>query len=264
MLCKICGHPSSAWSKALILKKYLVQYYCCEKCGFIQTENPYWLDESYKDAIARSDLGLATRNIVFTRLTRAIILAFFDCNARFIDYGGGYGLLARLMRDGGLDFYRYDKFAPNLFAQGFEADKEGNNQYELLTAFEVFEHLVSPLDEIRQMLRFSRSILFTTSLVAVPPPTLESWWYYSLDHGQHVALYTLRSLKVLAQKSNLNLYSNQHSIHLLTGKKLSQTAFRFISYWPVSRLANFLLCKRLAHRSLLPSDYMALTGKRLY
>ena len=263
MLCKICGRPSPAWSKALILKKYTVQYYCCEQCGFIQTEEPYWLNESYADAIARNDIGMASRNIAMTGLTQAIILACFDCNARFIDYGGGYGLLVRLMRDRGLDFYRYDRYTPNLFAQGFEANNEGNDQYELLTAIEVFEHLANPMDEIRQMLRFSHSILFTTFLVHVPPPSLESWWYYSLDHGQHVALYTLRSLEVLAQKLNLNLYSNQHSFHLLTDRKLSQTAFRFISRGMVSRLINFMLRKRLAHRSLLPSDYMALTGKSI-
>ena len=123
--------------------------------------------------------------------------------------------------------------------------------------------LVNPLDEIRQMMLYSSSILFSTFLFPVPPPDLESWWYYSLDHGQHVAFYTLQSLKVLAQKLNLNLYSNQHSFHLLTDKKLSQTAFRFISHGMVSRLVNFMLRKRLAHRSLLPSDYMALTGKSI-
>jgi len=263
MNCKICRQPASLFSVNTILGKYEISYHRCDTCGFIQTEEPYWLNESYADAIARSDIGMASRNIDMTGLTRAIILSFFDCNARFIDYGGGYGLLVRLMRDRGMDFYRYDRYAPNLFAQGFEADQEGNHQYELLTAFEVFEHLVNPLDEIRQMMHYSSSILFSTLLVPVPPPALESWWYYSLDHGQHVALYTLQSLKVLAQKLNLNLYSDQHSFHLLTDKKLSQTAFRFISRGMVSRLLYFMLRKRLAHRSLLPSDYMALTGGRL-
>lgn len=263
MLCKICGRSSSAWSKARILKKYTVQYYCCEYCGFIQTEEPYWLNESYEAAITRSDIGMASRNISMTGLTQAMILAYFDCNARFIDYGGGYGLLARLLRDRGLDFYCYDRYAPNLFAQGFEANIKGNDQYELLTAIEIFEHLANPMDEISQMLHFSHSILFTTFLVQLPPPPLESWWYYSLDHGQHVAFYNLRTLEVLAQKLNLNLYSNMHSFHLLTDRKLSQTAFRFISHGKVARLAIFILRKRLAHRSLLPSDYLALTGKSI-
>lgn len=263
MLCKICGCPSSAWAKALILKKYMVQYFCCTQCGFIQTEEPYWLHEAYTDTIAPSDIGLVSRNISLAELTEAIILTFFNCNARFIDYGGGYGLLVRLMRDHGLDYYHYDRYALNLFAQGFEGDKQGNHQYELLTAFEVLEHLSDPIGEIRQILSFSRSILFTTTLASVPPPDLESWWYYSRDYGQHVAIYTLQSLKILALKLNLNLYSNQHSFHLLTDIKLSQTAFKFVSHRQVSRLATFMLRTRLTHRSLLPSDYMALTGKRL-
>jgi hypothetical protein len=263
MLCKICECPSSAWAKALVLKKYLVQYYHCEYCGFIQTEEPYWLEESYSEAIARNDIGLVGRNLAMTGLTSATILTFFDCNARFVDYGGGYGLFVRLMRDHGMDFYRNDKYAPNLFAQGFEADEAGNYPYELLTAFEVFEHLVNPLNEIQQMMLYSRSILFTTFLVPVPSPALEAWWYYSLDHGQHISLYTLQSLKVLAQKLNLNLYSNQRSFHLLTDKKLSRTLFEFVSRGKISMLVNFILYKRLAHQSFLPSDYVALTGKNL-
>lgn len=263
MRCKICECTSTVWAKALVLKKYAVQYYRCENCNFIQTEEPYWLDESYTDAIAHNDIGLASRNIVMTGLTRAVILSFFDCNARFMDYGGGYGLLVRLMRDRGLDFYRSDKYAPNLFAQGFEADIEGSRQYELLTAFEVFEHLFNPMDEIRQMSLYSRNILFSTFLVPVPPPDLESWWYYSLEYGQHVALYSFQSLKVLAQRLNLNLYSNQRSFHLLTEKKISQAAFRFISSGMVSRLVNFMLRNRLANQSLLPSDYQVLTGKSI-
>jgi len=72
----------------------------------------------------RCDLGLVCRNIALAGLTHAIILVFFNCNARFIDYGRGYVLLVRIMRDRGLDVYRSDKYAQNLFAQGFEADEK--------------------------------------------------------------------------------------------------------------------------------------------
>lgn len=261
MHCKICERVSPAWAKTLVLKKYNVQYYQCENCGFIQTEEPYWLSEAYSDAIARNDIGLVNRNLEMIAPTRAVLLSFFDCNARFIDYGGGYGLFVRLMRDRGLDFDRADKYAPNLFAQGFDAEEEGVHQYELLTAFEVFEHLVNPLDEIRRMLLYSRSILFSTFLLPVPPPDLEQWWYYSLDYGQHVALYTWRSLEVMAQKLNLNFYSNGMSFHLLTEKKISPAMFRFISHGKAARLANFVLRQRLMHQSLLAPDYLALTEK---
>jgi hypothetical protein len=44
----------------------------------------------------------------------------FDANNRFIDYGGGYGLFVRLMRDAGFDYYWFDKFCDNVLSKGFE------------------------------------------------------------------------------------------------------------------------------------------------
>ena len=47
---------------------------------------------------------------------------FFKSNGSIVDYGGGYGLLVRLMRNSGFDFYRYDPYCANFFAKGFEVD----------------------------------------------------------------------------------------------------------------------------------------------
>jgi hypothetical protein len=40
--------------------------------------------------------------------------------------------------------------------------------------------------------------MFSTLLVPEPAPKLEDWWYYGLEHGQHIAFYTRKSLAVLA------------------------------------------------------------------
>ncbi|HET9908185.1 MAG TPA: hypothetical protein VFQ23_16155, partial [Anaerolineales bacterium] len=61
MQCNICDATSLPLAKALVLKKHEVQYYACVNCGFIQTERPYWLEEAYSSAIARSDIGLIGR-----------------------------------------------------------------------------------------------------------------------------------------------------------------------------------------------------------
>jgi len=45
MNCKICSSNSSHIFSHDVLKKYNVKYFKCENCGFIQTENPYWLEE---------------------------------------------------------------------------------------------------------------------------------------------------------------------------------------------------------------------------
>lgn len=47
---------------ALLLRSHEVDYYRCPNCGLLQTEEPYWRDEAYRDPIAVSDTGLLQRN----------------------------------------------------------------------------------------------------------------------------------------------------------------------------------------------------------
>lgn len=90
----------------------------------------------------------------------------------------------------------------------------------MLTAFEVFEHLVNPMDEIEKMLKLSNTIFFSTELIPSHHPKPGEWWYFGLEHGQHISFYTLRTLDMIAKKFNLNLYSNGTSLHILTDKSL--------------------------------------------
>jgi hypothetical protein len=124
----------------------------------MQTEEPHWLSESYASAINEIDLGPVSRALVGSKVVEGVILSMFDKEAKFIDYGAGYGLLVRIMRDRGFDFYWYDKYCNNIFAKHFIANRERG--FELLTAFEVFEHLVDPLSEIKAMLAYSNNLLF--------------------------------------------------------------------------------------------------------
>ena len=71
------------------------------------------------------------------------------------------------------------------------------------------------------MLKFSDSILFSTYLVPISNPKPDEWWYFGPDHGQHVSLYSRKSLDLLAKKFNKRLYSNGKNIHLITSKKIS-------------------------------------------
>src|SRR5690349_21110797 len=132
MKCRICVNESLFFAQAHILHKYNIQYFRCNFCGFIQTEEPYWLKDAYINAINASDIGLVHRNIITSNLTKAVIRLFFNGDDEFIDYGGGYGLFVRLMRDAGYNFYRHDIFCENLFAKGFDADINIDSRFEIL------------------------------------------------------------------------------------------------------------------------------------
>ncbi|HOY14248.1 MAG TPA: class I SAM-dependent methyltransferase [Saprospiraceae bacterium] len=245
MNCKICNAPSKEIFTAKILSKYDAKYFQCTECKFIQTEHPYWLDEAYNSAITHLDLGLIFRNNAFKYIVFNLINIYFDKKGKFIDYGGGYGMFVRLERDLGLDFYRQDKYCENLFAKYFDIeDLPRNTKFEILTTFEVFEHLQDPIIEIEKMLTLSDNILFSTELQPRDIENLNpSNWHYILPEiGQHIALYSIESLQYIAKKYNLNLYSS-NSIHLLTKKKLSSTFFRLNTNFKLSRALTQIIPK---------------------
>src|SRR5262245_11213071 len=246
MNCKICSSRSSPFGNALIMGKHPIIHYRCTSCGFIQTEEPWWLED--RDGIVVSDVGLVQRNLRLAQVSRILLACFFDADGRFLDYGGGYGLFVRLMRDSGFDFYHCDTRCQNLLAKGFDSLSIEPTTYEAVTTFEVLEHLVEPLRELREMLRYSGSILCSTELVPTPAPLPGQWWYYSLEHGQHVSLYTRASLEILAHRLGLNLYTNGKALHLLTDRTISAPLFRLLASWRVSRL----LWPLVRRKSLLP------------
>jgi hypothetical protein len=242
-----------------VLNKYKVKYYSCPNCGYIQTEDPYWIDEAYANAIVSADTGIMVRNNQLNKITSTVVDKFFDSNKKFLDYGGGYGILTRQMRDLGFDFYWYDRYAENLVARGFEYD---NQNIELITAFEVFEHLNKPLEEIANMIKISKNILFSTETYDekfIPKPN--EWWYYSLESGQHISFYSLKTIKYIADKFKLNYYTNGTNIHLITEKKIDETTFKEI----LLNYENILLeikNKRIS-RTFSDMNYINLKNKNI-
>jgi hypothetical protein len=185
--------------------------------------------------------------------------AFFRADGAFLDYGGGTGMLVRMMRDKGFDFNWLDAHGENQFAQGFEASEGAS--YELVTAFEVFEHFPDPLASVREVMSFSKNILFSTNLLPRSHPLPGDWWYYALDSGQHVSIFTKRSLQLLGTRLGLQYCTNGISMHMLTPKPVSQAVFGIVTLPPVAAVLGPLL--GIGRRSLLADDYFRLTGRSL-
>lgn len=224
MECKICQKEATLVKTMTVRGKYKAGYYQCGSCGFLFINNPTWLKEAYEEPIADTDTGYVLRNVYLSRKTLILFRFLFNIKSSFLDYAGGYGMLARLMRDYGLDFYSIDLHTPNLFMKGIEYK---NQPVEALTCFECFEHFDSPIKEIEKMLALSKNIFFSTLVLPKEIPD-ESWEYYGLKHGQHISFYSIQTLEYIAQKYNLNLCSDGTNLHLLTEKKVPQWLFVFL------------------------------------
>lgn len=217
-LCKVCNLKMNKIFTQRILGKHNISYFHCNNCGFLQTEKPYWLDESYSIAITSLDIGLVNRNIQYSNVVENILYKYFDKNAKFLDFAGGYGMFTRIMRDKGFDFYHEDKHCDNLFAKHFEIGdlKKEDKKFELVTAFELMEHIENPFKELDYIFSITDNFLFSTELI--PAQELEKWWYLGVEHGQHISFYTKKCLGEIAKKYGKKYYTNG-CLHFMTDKK---------------------------------------------
>ena len=224
MNCRVCGSPASDFAEARLLGKHTVHYFECTKCGYVQTEEPHWLAEAYKNPVNITDTGLLGRNAMLARMTILLLRRYFKKGDVVLDYSGGYGVFTRLLRDAGAECYWHDPYTPNVFARGFEMDR-AIKPFSLVTSFESFEHFVHPLEEIRKIAQISSEIFFSTRLLPANRPRPGQWWYYGLEHGQHVGFFTPAALGHIARELGLHVVSAFGAYHFLSRRKINATSF---------------------------------------
>jgi Methyltransferase domain len=252
--CPICNGRMESIGEAIVLRRYPAIYLQCQACGFSQVENPFWLEEAYSSAITSTDIGYATRCELSVRVSVATLGSMFGRNSRFLDYGGGYGLFTRMMRDRGFDFVCHDPYCDPLFARGSVATSLKARKFDAVTCFEVFEHLPDPVPQIDKILDLADTILLTTYLISQPAPPLRDWWYYNPNHGQHVSFFTKKALHAFAAARGLKCHTNGRDWHLLTSRAIPQPLFRLLTSYRVAKVAGYFLKRP----SFLSSDYESL------
>ena len=221
MKCRCCeNHIADKIFSGKIFKKE-VAYFECDECKYVQTEEPTWLEEAYTNSINDSDTGIMLRNLSNVPLVMATMTLMHNRNSTIVDYSGGHGFLVRLLRDMGVNALWDDPYSKNLVAKGFEY--KNNAKAIMVTAFESFEHFIRPCEEMVKLINIAPNILLTTSIIPNPTPNPLDWWYYGLDHGQHIGFFRLKTLQYIANKflppqlqNNMLPYVDDHIIRAMS------------------------------------------------
>jgi 2-polyprenyl-3-methyl-5-hydroxy-6-metoxy-1,4-benzoquinol methylase len=229
--CQICDEETEVSFQEKVLQKHNAIFDYCQSCGFLRARNPHWLAGAYSSAIASTDTGLVARNYTIGRKLASVLFGVLRerGQGRYADIAGGYGMLTRIMRDYGFDFYWSDKYCDNLMARGFEYLPE-IGPCHAITAIEIMEHLEDPLTFIREALELTKAstFIFTTELFNGPPPDPGQWWYYSFETGQHIAFFQRRTLELMALKLGLS-FESCGGVHVFSNYQTNKTRLRLFT-----------------------------------
>lgn len=237
--------------QAVVLQKYNAQYEVCDACGYLRAYEPHWLEEAYSSAIAAADTGLVARNVSLAIKVASLLYWVMGERGpgRYLDAAGGYGMLTRLMRDLGFDFYWADKYCDNLLARGFEYS-ERQNGCRAVTAMEVMEHLIDPVAFVDEALRSANAdtFIFTTELYEGQPPG-QDWWYYAFPTGQHIGFFTQASIEKIAERLGLHFFS-ANGLHMLTRQSIGENQLHWATHPLVSKLSILWIRRHLGSKTM--------------
>ena len=219
----------------------------CEACEAAFFSNPDWLDVAYSDAISSRDTGVVERCVDVANVLTAFM--WRTRHDKALDFGGGIGLLARLMRDRGFDFTSWDPIS-NYVLPLPPSHKEG---VHVLTMIEVLEHLVDPLTSLRECMSRSDIIFISTHLI--PSAGIQPHWaYLQPDTGQHIFFCSNVTLEKIALLLGVSITSNGENLHVFHRHPLTVSQRAAIRYQRIAWVFGHVSALFTRRRGLADQD----------
>ncbi len=258
--CKICGAEAepfavvdfgkSCEADLFPLGRYGIDipYYRCVECHFIFTPTfdrftpEQWSGVIYNADYVKVDPAYNTVRPSLNAFVAESYLKTIGERLIGLDFGGGNGSMAALMRHRGWTYDSVDPF-------GGIDHVSAHGRYEFCTSFEVFEHVPDPrgsLTDLVQRCSPGRLLILLGTNVhdgIVTPKTGLDWWYAAPRNG-HISLYSRESLKILAREMGLHYFSLGKNLHFLS---------RGYETNDVARISVEGKLRRLLNRRYLPS-----------
>jgi len=224
--CKICGaaaplHGVVDFNKScessngvhFPLSGVQVWYHRCTECRFLFSEQfDHWTPAMFRRHIYES-YPLVDPEMDGTRAKREAIpllaLAGQVKASRVLDYGGGEGTLTRIMTGNGYEATSWDPMRDGTLSPPPAS-------FDIVTAYEVFEHTPTPSRTCQEALSFARPgglFLFSTLISDELRTQACDHWYISPRNG-HISIHTTHSLRRLFAQLGWRVRHHGSSHHM--------------------------------------------------
>jgi 2-polyprenyl-3-methyl-5-hydroxy-6-metoxy-1,4-benzoquinol methylase len=207
-----CGHENK---RITTERPYVhsddVPYYLCPNCGFIFTNHmDNWSLNEFKEKIYHSTDAFIekeeSRKTVSYKIGGGIGSFFQESKdqIRVLDYGAGGnpGNLGLALIDSGFDVTSYEPFLAN------DAIYLKHDQYDLIVAVEVFEHIhnLHELGMHMSKLLSNNGLIWIMTLIHPHPTTVDvlKSWYITPSNG-HISIFTLPAITFFLRRYGINV-----------------------------------------------------------
>jgi hypothetical protein len=228
--CKICGAAAALYGVVdfqktceevrgfhLPLSGMPVYYRRCVACGFLFTDAfDDWTYDQFRAHIYNSDYLAIDPDYRESRPRWnaelvATLWAEHIADTRVLDFGGGNDVLCSVLRAKGFPAAQtYDPMVP-------EYARRPQGRFDLVTCFEVFEHMPHPDIGISQMLECVSDAGLVLYSTCVQPADFArygvAWWYIGPRNG-HVSIFTREALSIAWGRHGYKHISFNDSLHL--------------------------------------------------
>ncbi len=225
--CKICGHNAELYGVVdfnknceepkgvlLPLAGIPVYYHQCSQCGLVFTRAfDAWNKSDYLEHIYNDDYVKVDPDYTARRPQDAaeLVEGFIEGRKfKMLDYGGGNGMMAGLLRKRGLDCVSWDPMQK-------DDVRPVSAQFDLITSFEVFEHTPTPVESTQEALEFLKPetgmLLFSTLTIDTLPARAVNFGYFAPRNG-HITIYTRKALAMLFARFGYKMNHLHDGLHL--------------------------------------------------
>lgn len=231
--CKVCGLTNVNYighvdpnkdvlgrAKTFILKNHNdLHFYKCEDCGFLYT--PYfdnWTQKEFEYYIYNDEYILIDPDYTYDRPKRTadwfVKQRDITKHTRILDFGAGSAVFEKVLKEhySFTDITSWDPFWHTDISWHYK------DKFDVITAFEVFEHTTDPVDTLMQMIAYlkpatGRIIISTITTDIMPIKNDLSFWYIAPRNG-HVCMHSNKSLEKLFEKVNMHCDHINNTEHI--------------------------------------------------